>query len=255
MKTAWYLGHPADAVGDRALLIGDPDRVDRISELLGDVVVLPVKRGLKTITGYFNGKKITICAFGMGAPIASIVMHELADLGVRHFLRIGTAMYFPPTEGGSFLLSDQALSFEGTSHSYADDPFSYRADPRLTGACRMAVEAAGNHVRTGLFASYDAFYRDMFGIDEAGRRKSAENREKLRALGVIAVDMETSALITVAGALGIAFTSLCLGTVNAATLEKLPADRLALGERALFESALQGISRVDEYPATEEGAS
>ena len=254
MKTAWYLGHPADAVGDRALLIGDPDRVDRISGLLDDVTVLPVKRGLKTITGFYNGRKTTVCAFGMGAPIASIVMHELADLGVSYFLRIGTAMYFPPTEAGSFLLSDRAMSFEGTSRSYADDPFAYRADPQLTEACRRAVEAAGEPARIGLFASYDAFYRDMFGIDDAGRKRSVANREKLRALGVIAVDMETSALITVAGALGVAFTSLCLGTVDAVTLNKLPGERLAVGERKLFEAALQGISQADTNAETGEGA-
>ncbi len=244
MKTAWYLGHPADAVSDRALLIGDPDRVDRISELLQDVTVLPVKRGLKTITGFHERKKITICAFGMGAPIATIVMHELADLGVRHFLRIGTAMYFPPTVGGSFLLSARALSFEGTSRSYANDPSRYSADPRLTEACRATVEAAGHPVRLGLFASYDAFYRDMFGIDEDGIVRSAQNRDALRADGVIAMDMETSALITVAGALNVGFTSLCLGTVDAMTLEKLPADRLASGERQLFGAALDGIARV-----------
>ena len=140
MKTAWYIGCPADAVGDRAILIGDPDRIDRISSLLDDVEFLPVKRGLRTITGYHSGKKITVTAFGMGAPIATIVLHELADLGVRYFLRIGTAMYFPPTQGGAFLLSDRALSFEGTSRSYAPDPQAFRADAALTRACELSAE-------------------------------------------------------------------------------------------------------------------
>lgn len=245
MKTAWYIGCPADAVGDRALLIGDPDRVDRIAGLLDEVEFLPVKRGLKTITGRYGGKRITITAFGMGAPIATIVLHELADLGVGYFLRIGTAMYFPPTEGGSFLLSDRALSFEGTSRSYAADPQAHRADVGLAEACRGAAEAIGKPATVGLFASYDAFYRDMFGIDEAGRQRAEQNREALQAAGVIAVDMETSALITAAGALGVGFASLCLGTVNAVTLEKLPADALGAGEQDLFRTALEGISRVD----------
>ena len=244
MKTAWYLGCPADAVSERALLIGDPDRVDRIADVLDDVTFLPVKRGLKTITGFHDGTKVTIAAFGMGAPIATIVLHELADLGVRHFLRIGTAMYFPPTEAGSFLLSDRALSFEGTSRSYAADPQVLRADQKLADACRGVAEAAGKVATVGLFASYDAFYRDMFGIDAPGRERAAHNREALCNAGVIAVDMETSALITAAAALGVGFASLCLGTVNAVTLEKLPSDALDGGEQDLFKTALDGIVKV-----------
>jgi len=243
MKTAWYLGHCADAVGDRALLIGDPDRVDRIAALLSDVVFLPVKRGLKTITGRYNGETVTVAAFGMGAPIATIVLHELADLGVGRFLRIGTAMYFPPIAPGALLISERALAFEGTSPAYAADPQAARADPGLIAACRAAGAALGETVTAGLFASYDAFYRDMFGIDAAGRARAAENRRTLEAAGVIAIDMETSALIAAADALGVGFASLCCGTVNALTQEKLDPDRLAAGERTLFETALEGITR------------
>ena len=50
-KRAWYLGHSPNDVGECAILVGDPDRVDRIAKLLADPVFLPVKRGLKTVTG------------------------------------------------------------------------------------------------------------------------------------------------------------------------------------------------------------
>ena len=243
MKTAWYLGHRADAVGDRALLIGDPDRVDRISTLLTDVVFLPVKRGLKTITGRYRDKTVTVAAFGMGAPIATIVLHELADLGVGRFLRIGTAMYFPPIAPGTLMVSTRALAFDGTSPAYAEAPGETRADPKLIAACSSAGVAHGTTVTGGLFASYDAFYRDMFGIDAVGRARAAENRRRLEAAGVIATDMETSALIAAADALGVGFASLCLGTVDALTQEKLDADRLAAGERTLFETALEAIAQ------------
>ncbi len=243
MKTAWYLGHRADAVGDRALLIGDPDRIDRIAGRMEDVRFLPVKRGLRTITGVYNGKIVTVAAFGMGAPIATIVLHELADLGVSRFLRIGTAMYFPPMQGGGLLVSEHALCFEGTSHAYSDDPEASRADQSLIDACREAGAAAGKTVTGGLFATYDAFYRDMFGIDDEGRVRAAKNHQALREAGVIAIDMETSALIASAAALNVGFASLCLGTVNAATREKLAPDALAAGEALLFETALEGITR------------
>lgn len=240
MKTAWYLGHRQDQVSDRAILIGDPDRVDRIADHMSDVVHLPVKRGLKTITGIYKGTTITVAAFGMGSPIATIVLHELADLGVTHFLRIGTAIFFPPAEAGGFIISDEALSYEGTSASYGGTGCT-SADPGLVKSLLSAASGTGALARSGLFATFDAFYRDMFAIDAAGRARVADNSRKLAAQGVIAADMETSALLTAAEALGVSCASLCLGTVDAATLEKLEAGALATGEKHMFDIALRAL--------------
>lgn len=241
MKTAWYLGHRQDQVSDRAILIGDPDRVDRIADHMSDVVHLPVKRGLKTITGSYDGATITIAAFGMGSPIATIVLHELADLGVTHFLRIGTAIFFSPAEAGGFIISKDALSYEGTSASYGGTGRT-SADPGLMKKLLATAGQTGAGAQSGLFATFDAFYRDMFAIDAAGRARAAENRRKLSAQGVIAADMETSALLTAADALGVACASLCLGTVDAITLKKLEAGALAKGEKEMFDIALRAMA-------------
>ncbi|MDA4845023.1 uridine phosphorylase [Hoeflea poritis] len=245
MKKAWYLGYSADDIGDRAILIGDPDRVDRIAGLLEEPRFLPVSRGLKSVTGGFAGKSLTIAAFGMGAPIATIVLHELADLGISRFLRIGTAMYFPPARGGEFIVSTSAVGFEGTSPAYLEGGEPYAADTALVEALNQAAAAAGQSVRKGIYATYDAFYRDMFGIDDAGRDRASANRELLKEMGVLAVDMETSALLAAAGALDVACTTLCLGTVDALTQEKLEPGALAQGEKQLFEIALSGLCALD----------
>jgi len=178
----------------------------------------------------------------MGAPIATIVLHELADLGVRRFVRIGTAMYFPPAASGDFLVSDTAIGFEGTSPAYSESEGPVAADPELV---KQLTAAAATHGRTALhgqYATFDAFYRDMFGIDEEGRQRVEANRAMLARRGVLATDMETSALLTVARALGVSCASLCLGTVDALTQIKLDRDLLAEGERILFEIALQAIT-------------
>ncbi|WP_136660526.1 nucleoside phosphorylase [Nitratireductor sp. XY-223] len=245
MKKAWYLGYSADDVGDRAVLIGDPDRVDRIAKLLEAPRFLPVSRGLKSVTGSFRGRALTVAAFGMGAPIATIVLHELADLGIRRFLRIGTAMYFPPARGGDFVISSAALGFDGTSPSYLAGDAPYPADAGLIDALHGAAKAAGQNVRDGIYATYDAFYRDMFGIDAAGRERAAANKELLKKRGVLAVDMETSGLLAAAAALDVACATLCLGTVDALTQEKLDPEALARGEGQLFEIALNGLCALE----------
>ncbi len=116
---AWYIGAKREEVGEAAILVGDPARIARIAEHMTDVAFLPEQRGLKTVTGTRNGTRITATAFGMGAPIATIVLHELYALGIRTFLRIGTAMALPPAKLGDFVLADGALRAEGTSPSYA----------------------------------------------------------------------------------------------------------------------------------------
>lgn len=244
MKTAWYLGLAADEIGDRAILIGDPDRVDRIAALLADPVFHPVSRGLRSVTGTHGGKRITISAFGMGAPIATIVLHELADLGVSRFLRIGTAMYFPPAAAGEFLISDAAVGYDGTSPAYVAGGGPFKADKELVASLGEAATAAGQKARTGLYATFDAFYRDMFGIDEEGAARATRNRTMLAGQDVMAVDMETSALLAAARALDVACATACLGTVDALKQEKLAPGALAAGEALLFEIALAGLTTV-----------
>lgn len=245
MKTAWYLGHRADQVGDSAILVGDPDRVDRIGAMLDDPEFLPVKRGLKTVTGHHRGARVSVAAFGMGAPIATIVLHELANLGLRRFLRIGTAMHFPPAAPGDFLISSTALSFEGTSPSYATDDRPPGADPALVADLHKATGAHGATAHEGTYATFDAFYRDMFGIDPAGKERVAATRAMLRDREVLATDMETSALLTAAIALDVACATLCLGTVDGVTQQKLAPGPLADGEARMFSIALDAITATE----------
>ncbi len=242
MKTAWYLGHKAEDVGSCAILVGDPDRVERIVALLDDPVYLPVSRGLKTVTGTYNGTRVSVAAFGMGAPIATIVMHELAYLGLTRFVRIGTAMHFPPARPGDFVISNSALVFEGTSPSYATHEGSPSADAKLVGDLQKAAAQNGADSIAGLFATFDAFYRDMFGIDPAGEAKVAQTRKMLHERNVLATDMETSALLTAGEALGVACATLCLGTVDGISQQKLAAEPLAKGEKLMFRIALDAIT-------------
>lgn len=243
MKEAWYLGHNAADVADRALLVGDPARIDRIAELLCNVRFLPVKRGLRTITGLYDGVRITVAAFGMGAPIATIVLHELADLGVDKFLRIGTAMYFGEAQPGELIAADRGMAFDGTSPSYGSQAI-VPADSRILDIISEKAAAEGVMVRRGMFATFDAFYREMFALPgdaEASSRIEA-NRAKLDELKAVATDMETAALLSASRALGVACSSLCLGTVSGKTLEKLGPEQTAIGEARLFRIGIGALA-------------
>lgn len=238
---AWYLGCTSDQIAERVILLGDPARVHRLSRQLDDVRLLPVNRGLVTATGLYRDTRVTLCAFGMGAPIAAIALHELSELGASVFLRFGTVIALPPARVGDFVIADRAQREEGTSGTYAPDDYPAIADEEVVAALVSAAKTQSNPYRVGAFASYDGFYRDMFALDEATSERVRANYEALSANGVLAVDMETSALLTVGRVLGCKVGALCLASVDGATQKKINGDELMQHERTLAEIALEAI--------------
>lgn len=241
-ERAWYIGAERGAVGSRAILVGDPARVARIAEHMTDVRFLPENRGLKTMTGRRAGKDVTVSAFGMGAPIATIVLHELFALGVGTFLRIGTAMAIPPAKLGDFVLADGAMRAEGTSNTYAPPGFPAIADFELNTSLRERLRCSGRRWHAGIYGTYDGFYTEMFGLSGERREIVGALKRDIERLGLIGTDMETSALLTAARILGARASTLCVATVDAHSQEKIGEEEMAVAERELFEVALDAVT-------------
>jgi uridine phosphorylase len=237
---AWYLNCSADDVGDRAILVGDRSRVGRVAELLEDVRWLNEDRGLTTATGVRGGSRVTVSAFGMGAPIAAVVLHELHDIGVRTFLRLGTVMGLDPVRLGDLVIADGAVREESTSAGYVPSGYPAVGDFDLGAALRAAADAAGVAWHAGLVCSCDGFYTEMLGAHE--------RHAQLRRLGVLALDMETSAILAVGRALGSRAASLCAATVDAHTSDRLPAAEREAAEDALVRIGLDALLSVDPVP-------
>jgi uridine phosphorylase len=248
-KRAWYIGCHEEDVGEAAILVGDRARIDRIAEHLEAPRVLDEHRGLRTVTGVRAGRRVTVSAFGMGGPIAAIVLHELFDLGVSRFLRIGTAMVMPPATLGDFVLADGAVRGEGTSRTYA--PIGYPAVPDfdLNTALRAALAKRSVSWRAGVFGTYDGFYTEMFALSSGQKQMIDGLRHEIRRLGLIATDMETATLLTAGRMLGARTASLCLGTVDGLTQETIETGLLETREREMFEIALDAIVAVAATPS------
>ncbi|RBP11383.1 uridine phosphorylase [Roseiarcus fermentans] len=241
-ETAWYIGCAKEDVGESALLTGDRARIDRIAAHLKEPRILAENRGLRTVTGLRGGMRVTATAFGMGGPIAAIVLHELFDLGVRRFIRVGTAMAMPPAGLGDMLLADGALAHDGTSRTYAPAGYPAVADFDLGAALRAALVKRALPWRAGLFGTYDGFYTESFALSAGEAVVIDKVREEVRRLGLIATDMETATLLTAGRVLGARVASLCLGTVDGLSQAKLDADALAAREADMFEIALDALA-------------
>jgi uridine phosphorylase len=227
--TAWYLR--LDESPPAAVLVGDRGRVLLAADLLDDARLVNEQRGLTTVIGRWRGSELVVSAFGMGAPIAAVVMHELAALGATTFVRAGTMITRRPALG-TFIVAERALVHEGTSASYGNRAGTVE----LAGDLADALAAACDDVPVvrGTVASCDGFYTQMIDLLAA---VPAELVARWDADGVIGLDMETSALGTVAGVVGVGFGSLCLATVEVPGPRLLDAAAREAGEQRLLRAA------------------
>ncbi len=238
-REAWYIHCTPDQVGEDAIIVGDRGRVLLATELLEDAELLNEDRGLTTATGTYKGRRITISAFGMGAPIAAVVVEELSYIGVKRVLRLGTVMTAGETPLGALVVAHGAIRGEGTSAGYL--PVEYPAVPdfALTARAEAAARATGRPVVTGVYESADGFYTELMRRDDpAGQAELVERR---RGQHVVGTDMETSAVFVVARARGIAAASLCLASVAGDTFAKLDGEDRRQAELDLLHAGLDAL--------------
>ncbi|MCK9518682.1 MAG: purine-nucleoside phosphorylase [Dehalococcoidia bacterium] len=228
------LAEPGD-VAPVAILVGDPGRATQISTLLQSARRYNEHRGLLGYTGLFEGARISAQTTGMGGPSAAIVLEELAQLGVRTVIRAGTCGAIGKHVGVlDLVVATAAVPVDGTTRQYLNsDPFAPVADFAVTTALVEAAAASGRPSHTGLLVSEDAFYRQ------------ADDWQRWRERGALAVEMEASTVFTVALLRGLRAGCVCLvvnDTSHPGTWH--PADTRREAEDALVRVALQAAKHL-----------
>ena len=194
---------PGD-VGGYCVLPGDPGRCRSIAQRLEGAVHVRTNREFETWTGSLLGEKVSVVSTGIGGPSAAIAMEELANLGTHTFVRVGTCGGIRlDVRSGDVVVATGAVRMEGTSREYA--PIEYPAVPdfQVAGALVRACQALGKPWHAGVVQCKDSFYGQH---DPARMPVSGELEAKWEAwkrLGVLASEMESAALFTVAAARGV----------------------------------------------------
>lgn len=191
-------------VGKYCILPGDPGRCEAIARHFDRPVHVQTNREYVTYTGQLLGEKVSVVSTGIGGPSAAIAMEELANLGVHTFIRVGTCGGIAlPVQSGDVVVATGAVRMEGTSREYA--PLEWPAVPDFQAASAL-VQVCRNQNRrwhAGVVQCKDSFY----GQHSPGRMPvSFELEQKWQAwkrLGVLASEMESAALFTVAAARGV----------------------------------------------------
>jgi purine-nucleoside phosphorylase len=187
-----HIGAQPGEIAERVLLPGDPLRAKWIAETyLDGAVCYSTVRNMLGFTGTYKGTPVSIQGSGMGMPSASIYYQELlAEYGATTLIRVGSCgaiiedLRLRDVVAASAACTDSAMNrvrFDGLID------FAPVAD---FGLLRAAVDAAAARdvpMRVGSVMAADAFYTDRPDL-----------YERLALYGVLAVEMETAALYTIA---------------------------------------------------------
>lgn len=239
-QRGWYLQCAAQDVAERGVLVGDRGRVLLAAEMLDDARILNEDRGLTTANGTWKGVPLTISAFGMGAAIAAVVLHELSALGLRAVVRLGTTLAVGEAQLGDLVVADSALRGEATSSTYVPAGYPAAPDLDLTLALRRAAQDSGRRTTTGMIASYDGFYSELFS-DDTMPSSGTVNVEQLVRSGVVGLDMESSAVLAIGRVLGVRSGVLCLASVDGRDHSKLEGEERTRAERDLLVAGFDAL--------------
>ncbi|MCY7009182.1 purine-nucleoside phosphorylase [Fusobacterium simiae] len=186
--------HIAAKVGEIAetvLLPGDPKRAKWIAEnYLENAFCYTDIRGMLGFTGTYKGKKISIQGTGMGIPSISIYITELMkDYGVKNLIRVGSAGSYQK----DIKVRDIVIAMSASTDSNINNRrfkganFSPTANFELFTKVLKVTEEKNIKIKAGNILTSDEFYND----DSNYYKKWAD-------FGVLAVEMETAGLYTLA---------------------------------------------------------
>ena len=182
------LGLKPDSLGRYALIPGPKERSDMIRSLLQN----PQKNfsflDYEMHTGTYDGKRVTVGNGGRYAPDTAITTEILCAGGAEVLVRIGSCGSLQENiKVGDLVIVTGARRGEGTTEYYVPKNFSTVSDPAIVDALEKAAKNAGVRYHLGSVFTTDALFQE-----------TPELIGDLERQGIAAIDMVTSAFLTIA---------------------------------------------------------
>ncbi|MBM7716385.1 purine-nucleoside phosphorylase [Bacillus thermophilus] len=189
-----HIAAQPNEIAETILLPGDPLRAKYIAEtFLENVQCYNEVRNMLGFTGEYKGKRISVQGTGMGVPSISIYIHELMEsYGVQNLIRVGTCGAIQK----DVKVRDVILAMSASTDSQMNKLTFGGIDYAPTASFDLLKKAYDAGVEKGLnLKAGNIFTADMFYNDNA-------DHEKWARYGILAIEMETAALYTLAAKFG-----------------------------------------------------
>jgi purine-nucleoside phosphorylase len=211
-----HIGASSGDIAPVVLMPGDPLRAKWIAEtFLGDPRCYTEVRGMLGFTGTWHGTPVSVQGSGMGQPSLAIYAQELfREYDVRSIVRVGSCGALVESLAVRDIVIASGACTDSSMNRVTFDGLDY-APVADFGLLRAAVEAAehrGTDVRVGLVFSSDSFYASR-----------PELTRRMVDYGVLAIEMEASALYTIAAQHGRRALAVCTVSDHIVTGEQTSA--------------------------------
>ncbi len=246
----YHLKLKPEHISKDIIIVGDPDRVNRISRQFDIIEFRIQNREFITHTGYLNNVRLTVLATGIGTDNIDIVMNELdaivnIDLKKRkvkdeltslNIIRLGTSGALQsdiPVD--SFIISEYGLGFDGLLNFYHAENNIFEDEmseafinqtnwnkqlsyPYIIKGSDFLMNKIGSGLRKGITATAPGFYGPQ-GRELRLRTRFPELYQKLESFeykghNITNFEMETSALFGLGKLLGHQTITVCAILAN-----------------------------------------
>jgi purine-nucleoside phosphorylase len=227
-----HIGAKPGEIAETVLLPGDPLRAKYMAEtMLTQPVCYSQVRGMLGFTGLYKDKRVSIQGTGMGMPSMAIYAHELAAFyHAKRLIRVGSCGAIQP----DLRLRDIILAMSASTDSsfnklrFQGMDYAATASFRLLKKADDAAKKKGIVANVGKILSSDNFY----GHDP-------EQWKLWASYGVLAIEMETAALYTIAAQHGIEALSILTVSDSLITGAEESSAARQQAFTAMFEIALE----------------
>lgn len=229
--SVYHLNLLPEDLAEKIILVGDPERVPKVSKYFDTVDVKKNKREFYTHTGTLRGERITVMSTGIGTENIDIVMNELdalvnidlkeKELKKEHsslqLFRLGTCgSVNPDIEVDNMLVTENVVGLDGLLHFYQDYKFEnefsrnflvkfpYENIKPMLYFSEWAKEISAYYADAkykGNTATFPGFYAPQ-GRQLRLRALDDKFLETLNDLGITNFEMETSAIYGLSKLLG-----------------------------------------------------
>lgn len=212
-----HIGAKKGDIAETVLLPGDPLRAKFIAEnFLEDVVCYNEVRGMLGYTGTYKGKRVSVQGSGMGVPSIGIYVNELIQqYDVKKLIRIGSCGSYQEDVRVRDLVLAQTSSTDSAMNKlrFNGMDFAPAADFVMLKEAYEKAQEMGIRTHVGNILTSDEFYQD-----------DADAWKHWAKFGVLAVEMETTMLYTMAAKFGVKALTVLTVSDSLVTGEALPAE-------------------------------
>ena len=220
-------------IAETVLMAGDPLRAKFIAD---NYIENPVQfndvRGMLGFTGTYKGKRVSVMGHGMGIPSIGIYSYELFNFyGVKTIIRVGSAgAYHPDLHIGDLVIAQGACTDSNYGAQFElPGTFAPIGDFDLLRAAANACDERKINYKVGNILSSDVFYSDN------------PHGDRWQKMGVLAVEMEASALYMNAARSGNRALAICTISDHILTGEVTTAEERRTTFTNMMEVALSII--------------